>query len=265
MPKIWPEARGFFERALALDPGNLDALLGTAAVDMQVATGYQTDDRPMRLAAAEATLTKVLSQSPNNAWAHYLMCRVEVQSKRGAQGIAECERALALNPNLAAAHAQIGLAKVFDGHPEETESHELEALHVSPHDTEASFWVAYIALAKLHLGAYEEALMYRRSNELNPNYATGRFNMAATLMELGRLHEARAEVKAALTLNPGFTIRRYRDGAQSDNPDFLKGASGSSKTMRKAGARGMSLPTTIHRPASQPRTTSKTTKQRRAS
>ena len=231
-----PEARGFFERALALDPGNLDALLGTAAVDTQVATGYQTDDRPVRLAAAEATLTKVLSQSPNNAWAHYLMCRVEVQTKRGAQGIAKCERALALNPNLAAAHAQIGLAKVFDGHPEETESYELDALRVSPHDTEASFWVAYIALAKLHLGAYEEALdSYRRSNELNPNYATGRFNMAATLVELGRLDEARAEVKAALALNLGFTIRRYRAGAQSDNPLFLKRRERIIEDIRKAG------------------------------
>ena len=78
-----PEARGFFERALALDPGNLDALLGTAAVDMQVAAGYQTDDRPVRFAAVEATLTKVLSQSPNNAWAHYLdvQGRSPVQSR----------------------------------------------------------------------------------------------------------------------------------------------------------------------------------------
>jgi TolB-like protein/cytochrome c-type biogenesis protein CcmH/NrfG len=229
-------ARGFFERALALDPGNLDALLGTAAVDTQIATGYQTDDRPARLAAAEATLTKLLSQSPNNAWAHYLMCRVEVQSKRGAQGIAECERALALNPNLAAAQGQIGLAKVFDGHPEETESHELDALRVSPHDSEASFWVAYIGLAKLHLGAYEEALdSYRRANELNPNYATGRFNMAATLVELGRLDEARAEVQAALALNPGFTIRRYRAGAQSDNPAFLKGRERIIENIRKVG------------------------------
>jgi hypothetical protein len=49
------EARGFFERALALDPGNLDPLLGTAAVDMQVVAGYQTDDRPVRFAAVEAT------------------------------------------------------------------------------------------------------------------------------------------------------------------------------------------------------------------
>jgi tetratricopeptide (TPR) repeat protein len=230
------EARGFFEHALALDPGNLDALLGTAAVDMQVAAGYQTDDRPVLFAAVEATLTKVLSQSPNNAWAHFWMCRVEVQTKRGAQGIAECERALALNPNLAAAHAVIGLAKVFDDHPEQTESHELEALRVSPHDTEANVWVAYIALAKLHLGAYEEALdLYRRSNELNPNYATGRFNMAATLMELGRLDEAQAEVQAALALNPGFTIRRYRAGAQSDNPTFLKGRERIIENMRKAG------------------------------
>ena len=231
-----PEARGFFERALALDPGNLDALLGTAAVDLQVAAGYQTDDRPGRFAAVEAALTKVLSRAPNNAWAHYLMCRVKVQSKRGLQGVAECERALALNPNLATAHAQIGLAKVFDGRPEETESHELEALRVSPHDTEASVWVAYIGLAKLHLGAYEEALdLYRRSNELNSNYATGRFNLAATLVELGRLEEARAEVQAGLALNPGFTIRRYRAGAQSDNPLFLKRREQITEDMRKAG------------------------------
>ena len=137
---------------------------------------------------------------------------------------------------MATAHAQIGLAKVFDGHPEETERHELEALRVSPHDTEANVWVAYIALARLHLGAYGEALdLYRWSNELNPNYATGRFNLAATLVELGRIDEARAEVQAALALNPSFTLRRYRDGAQSDNPDFLKRRERIIEAMRKAG------------------------------
>ena len=164
------------------------------------------------------------------------MCRVEVQSNRGAQGIAERDRALALNPNLAAAHAQIGLAKVFDGHPEETESHELEALRVSPRDTEAGIWVAYIAFAKLQLGADEEALdLYRRAKEMNPNYATGRFDMAAVLVKLGQLDEARAEVQAGLALNPEFTIRRYRAGAQSDNPAFLKRRELIIESFRKAG------------------------------
>jgi adenylate cyclase len=229
-------ARGFFERALALDPDNLDAAVGMAAADAQAVFGYSVDDRAERLASVEANLNRVLSQSPNNALAHYLMCRVEVQSNRGAQGIAECERALALNPNLAAAHAQIGLAKVFDGHPEETERYELEALHASPRDTEANVWVAYIAVAKLYLGAYEEALdLFRRSNELNPNYSTGRFIMAAALVELGRLDEARAEVQTGLALNPGFTIRRYRAGAQSDNPVYLKRRERFIEDMRKAG------------------------------
>ena len=229
-------ARSFFERASALDPDNLDAAVGLAAAEVQGATGYYVDDRAERLASAEANLNRVLSQSPNNARAHYLIGRAFAQDKRGAQGIAESERALALNPNLASAHSLIGLAKLFDGHPEETESHELEALRVSPYDTEADVWVEYIALAKMHLGAYEEALaFFRRARELNPNYATGRFNMAADLVELGRLDEARAEVQAGLALNPGFTLRRYRDGAQSDNPVFLKGRARIIEDMRKAG------------------------------
>ena len=229
-------ARDFFERALALDPDNFDAVLGRACADAQAATGYYLDEKAKRLASVEANLNRVLSQSPNNARAHYCLGRIEVQTKRGAEGIAESERALALNPNLASAHAVIGLAKLFDGHPEETESHELEALRVSPYDTEADVWVAYIALAKRYLGDYEGALsLYRRAKELNPNYPTGRFNMAATLVELGRLDEARAEVQAGLALNPGFTLRRYRDGAQSDNPVFLKGRERIIEDMRKAG------------------------------
>ena len=229
-------ARDFFERALALDPDNFDAVLGRACADAQAATGYYLDEKAKRLASVEANLNRVLSQSPNNARAHYCLGRIEVQTKRGAEGIAESERALALNPNLASAHAVIGLAKLFDGHPEETESHELEALRVSPYDTEADVWVAYIALAKRYLGDYEGALsLYRRAKELNPNYPTGRFNMAATLVELGQLDEARAEVQAGLALNPGFTLRRYRDGAQSDNPVFLKGRERIIEDMRKAG------------------------------
>src|SRR5580698_9079203 len=229
-------ARAFFDRALALDPHNLDAVIGTACADVQVATGYYVDGKAERLVSVEEDLNRVLSQSPNDARAHYCLGRVEVQTKRGPQGIAESERALALNPNLASAHAVIGLAKLFDGHPEETESHELKALRVSPYDTEADVWVAYMALAKRYLGDYEGALsLYRRAKELNPNYPTGRFNMAATLVELGRIDEARAEVQAGLALNPGFTLRRYRDGAQSDNPVFLKGRERIIEDMRKGG------------------------------
>jgi TolB-like protein/predicted Zn-dependent protease len=229
-------ARGFFERALALDPDNLNAALGKAAADFQVVVSYSVDDRTERIHSVEANLNRVLSQSPNNAWAHFLMGRILAQTNRPAQAIEEFNRALSLNPNFAAAHAVTGLAKLYEGHPEETERHELEALRVSPRDTNANLWVSWMGLAKLHLGAYEDALnLYRRSMDLNPNYPNGRLYLAATLVELGRLDEARAEVKAALALDPNFTLRRYRDAAQSDNPVFLKGRERIIEDMRKAG------------------------------
>ena len=235
-PENVAQARAFFERALALNPGNLDALLAAAFGDVQVATNYATDDQAALLAAAEARVTKALSQSPNNAWAHYLMGRVQLHTNREAEAIAEFERALALNPSLAAAHAQIGFAKLANGQAAETESHELEALRVSPRDTDAYLWVGYMALAKLSLGADEEAIdRYHQSIELNRNYPLTHFYLAAALTELGRLDEARKEVQIGLSLNPNFTIRRYRAGTQSDNPDYVKLRGRASEGMRKAG------------------------------
>ena len=142
-----------------------------------------------------------------------------------------------MNPNLASAHALIGLAKLYDGHPEETESHVLEALRASPRDTDAYFWVGCMALAKLYLGAYEDALnLVSPLDRTEPELSHRTFHIcAAVLVELGRLDEAKSEVKAGLALNPYFTLRRYRDGAQSDNPVFLKGRERIIEDMRKAG------------------------------
>ena len=46
-------ARGFFERALALDPGNVEALVGIANVDARSASYIMTDERADRLATAK--------------------------------------------------------------------------------------------------------------------------------------------------------------------------------------------------------------------
>src|SRR5262249_39485924 len=116
-PEHMAEARGFFERALALDPGNIEALVAMAWVDF--ITGADFDDRAARLAAAEAAATKVLSLAPEHAEAHCALGAVQIVTNRAALGIAECERALALDRNLAHAHACIGMAKFLLGRGEE--------------------------------------------------------------------------------------------------------------------------------------------------
>src|SRR4029079_17223873 len=97
-PDNLSQARACFERALALVPGHIEALIGRATVDVsKVVIHLAADDRAVRLAAVEADLTKVLSLRPGNARAHYTMGVVQMFSKRPALGISECERALALD------------------------------------------------------------------------------------------------------------------------------------------------------------------------
>jgi hypothetical protein len=87
---------------LALDPGNIEALAWMASVDIASGAGLQSADRAARLASAEAAAAKALSLAPDNAVAHLNMGMTQIFTNRAAQGIAECERALALDRNLAA-------------------------------------------------------------------------------------------------------------------------------------------------------------------
>ena len=88
-------------------------------------------------AAAEAKLTKALSSVPDHARGHTTLGIVYIYTKRAMEGIAECKHALALDRNLAQAHAFIGFGKVRRARPEETEAHIAEALRLSPRDTMA--------------------------------------------------------------------------------------------------------------------------------
>jgi tetratricopeptide (TPR) repeat protein len=228
-------ARGFFERALALDPSNVDALLGVGRADFEVGAAFLSDDRPARLASAEATMGKVLSLRPNDARAHEVLGGTLNQTKRTAQAIAEFERALALDPNLADAHGDIGLAKNFAGRAEETEAYVNEALRLSPLDKSAWLWLRFAGGAKLQLGADEEAVAkLRHGIDINRTFPLSHFFLAAALANLGKLDEAQAETRVGLTLDPTFTIQRFRV-QESDNPIFLAGREHIVKGMRKAG------------------------------
>ena len=88
------KAREFFEKAVELDPANIDALVGAARVDALLGTVYAFDDRAARLAAAEALMLKGLSVQPRNHWAHLWLGFIQIQTNRAARGIGELERAL---------------------------------------------------------------------------------------------------------------------------------------------------------------------------
>jgi TolB-like protein/Tfp pilus assembly protein PilF len=236
VPQYLMQARDFFERALTLDPDNIEALVGAAQVDNALGTSLLTNDRIARLAAAEAALIKALSIAPNHAVAHLILGILQMFTNRAAQGISECERALELNRNLANAHAFIGIAKYTLGYAEETEPFILDALRLSPRDTFAYQWMTFAGMAKLLLHSDSDAVAWlRRGIEANRNFPIAHFVLAAALAHSGVLGEARAAALAGIALNPGFTIRLYRSSAVSDNPIYLAGRERIYEGMRLAG------------------------------
>jgi TolB-like protein/class 3 adenylate cyclase/Tfp pilus assembly protein PilF len=218
------QARSFFDRALSADPHNVDALVGSATADLTEGVLSFVADPAEGFAAAEAKLTKALSLVPDHALGHTWLGHAYILTKRAAEGIAECEHALALDRNLAHAHSIIGFGKIHIGRAEELEAHIVEALRLSPRDTLAYTWMNLAGLAKLHIGSSEQAVAWcRRAIEANRNYPPPHFHLAAALAHMGRLDEARAAVKAGLALNPSFTVSRARAArtARTDDPTYL--------------------------------------------
>ena len=232
------QARSFFDRALTADPDNVDALIGSARADAVAGALLFVTDPVAAFAAAEAKLTKALSSVPDHARGHMYLGLVDILTKRAAEGIAECEHALALDRNLASAHSVIGLGKIFIGRAEETEAHIGEALRLSPRDTMAYIWMTVAGLR-----SSTSAVTSKRSRGVDgrsrptETIRIAYFQLAAALAQLGRLDEARSAVKAGLALNPAFTISRARAArtARSDDPTYLAQLEPILEGMRKAG------------------------------
>jgi tetratricopeptide (TPR) repeat protein len=131
-PDCLARARSFFEKAVALDPKCRGYGRFGAGRYVTCRCRYDRRNWSSRFAAAETTITNVLTLTPNHAWAHTALGFLQIFTKRAAEGIAECEQALTLDRNLARAHAYIGLAKYLLGRGEETGPHINEALRLSP-------------------------------------------------------------------------------------------------------------------------------------
>ena len=160
---------------------------------------------------------------------------VRIYTNRVAQGIAELERALAIDRNLADAHAYIGIAKCFVGRAEETDIHVHEALRLSPRDTFAYLWRTIWASQRSFSARTKTRSRScgRRSRSTAVSTRAflprGRTGGPRTARRSPRRGEGRAFHR------PHFTIRRYRADAPSDNPVFLAGRERVYEMMRVVG------------------------------
>ena len=111
------------------------------------------------------------------------------------------EQALALNPNLAEAHAQMGRIKQqLDFDRAGADASFRRAIALEPGNPENARAVAFSAAT---LGRFDEALqLNRRAVDLDPLNADSWERLAETEFFMGQLDQAAADFKKALELNP---------------------------------------------------------------
>jgi TolB-like protein/class 3 adenylate cyclase len=225
-PASIEQAEQFFNKALALDATNVDALAGLGLKRSLSAIFHvhslTSVDRTAYLAVAETAAKKALRISPRHTRARLALATTFLATNRAAQSIVEFEETIALDQNQATAYAFIALAKVFLGRAEEIEDDIGHALRLSPRDTYTYYWFNIAGVAKLALGKDDEAISwFRRSADANRNNALNHFFLSAALAHQGQNAEAAIAAKAGLELESAFTIRRYREGAVTDNATYL--------------------------------------------
>lgn len=211
-----------FDAALRLDDRNVEALVGLAFYHGNDLRTFASTNRDEQLRIAHMAITEALRLAPSNALAHFVHANLLHVSGATERALRELQFAIALDRNLAWAHADAGFLKVLLGRAEEAEADLTNAIRLSPRDPGLDRWYALLGIADLFLGRLNSALdRLRNSVEMNPNVAMAHFFLAAAFALSGRAAEGREARNAGLELDPHFTVARFRNERRSENPTFL--------------------------------------------
>ena len=198
------KARLLIKQCLAIDPDFARAYVLQSMTQVSTWALPLDDDymNPAVLDAAHRAAERAIQLDANLPQAHYqLGLSLSFKGQREA-AVAECERAVALNP--AYTDWRFAAVLVHAGQPERAVDVAKAHLRVDPFTLPLAR--GWLGLAYYMLRRYSEALLVLREFVSQaPNFRPGRAWLAATYAQLGRLEEARAEAAEVLRIYPGWT------------------------------------------------------------
>jgi len=148
---------------------------------------------------------KALALDDTLAEAHGLLGYLYTQKREYEKGIAEGERAVALNPSGATVLVDYARSLSFVGRSEEAIPLLQKATRLNPVGSSLNYQVLGNALVLT--GRYEEAVSaYKKALQYAPNFLWTHIMLTATYSLMGREKEARAEAAEVLRINPEFSV-----------------------------------------------------------
>jgi tetratricopeptide (TPR) repeat protein len=128
--------------------------------------------------------------------------------KQYDKAIAECERAVSLDPNSADNFFRLGEVLNWAGRAEEAIPYLQSAIRLNP--LPPAIYFVHLAIFYRDSGQYEKAIeASKKALQLDPNNQFAYIHMAVTYIRLGQEKEARAAAAEILRINPKFSLERY--------------------------------------------------------
>jgi TolB-like protein/class 3 adenylate cyclase len=228
------EALRLFYRAIELDPDFAVAYGWAAWIFVNRKSNGWMTDRALEIAEAARLGQRAVELGDDDAaalcWGGFALAYVAYELD---DGIAYLDRALVLNPNLAAAWYVSAWLKVYIGEPEVAIERLARAIRLSPLDPFIFRMHAGIAYAHFFAGRYDEASSWaEKAVRARPTWLTAVRGAAASHALAGRLDEARKYMARMRELDPALCISNLKDLLPLRRvEDFAKWA----EALRKAG------------------------------
>ena len=167
---------------------------------------YKTDGDPQ----PEDRYLEAVRSLDNSALAH-LMKGVDLENAGQVDAaIAEHEAAVAQDPKLAQAHANLIALYARAGHTDRVEQAYRETVALNPNLPQSHYDYGVFLVSRGRLAEAESA--FRRALASSPNYAEAHSNLGALLERQGKLDEAAREYQIAIDNKPNFRQAHFQLG-----------------------------------------------------
>ena len=205
------EAGKLIERAITIEPDNAMALTWLAYWHLWNAGQSWTRDFAAALAKAEELCVHATKLDPENSEALGIYAYILAWKREFDRAVHFFDRSLRLNPNLAYIWALSAATYCYIGEPDNALRRLTRYRDLVPHDPYYGFFENAYAVAYTFKHDYERAVAVgRRVVTANPGFINGYKPLIASLGHLGRREEAAPYVEKLMSLEPDFTIEKFR-------------------------------------------------------
>jgi len=215
-----------YEKALAIDPDEVDALAGESSnYSVGMTFGLRPYDKDLAakaLSQAEKAITLAPdSQSGYLAKALYLI----IFTSKMNEAISVLDEGLGANPNSPNLYSVRGITNINLRQYGQAKSDILQAMRLSPRDPSVGSWHRFLGDAEFGLGHFEvSAEDYNKALDLGYRQFLTYVGLAAAYAAQDKMLEAKEVLEQARRTNPNLTIK-YLLNHHSNIPGFFEALS----------------------------------------